>query len=56
MLLALLVIAVWEQYQRANETVESEANAVAEIAWLAHGLQIPIASSCRNTPGPTLKR
>jgi len=37
-LLALLVIAVWEQYQRARETVESEANAVAEIAWLAYRL------------------
>ena len=31
-LLALLVIAVWEQYQKARKTVESEANAVAEIA------------------------
>src|SRR5215204_4509590 len=40
-LLALVVIAVWEQYQRANETVESEANAVAEIAWLAHRLPEP---------------
>jgi len=40
-LLALLVIAVWEQFQRANETVESEANAVAEIAWLAHRLPEP---------------
>jgi hypothetical protein len=40
-LLALLVIAVWEQYQKANETVESEANAVAEIAWLAHRLPEP---------------
>jgi hypothetical protein len=40
-LLALLVIAVWEQYQRARETVESEANAVAEIAWLAHRLPEP---------------
>jgi uncharacterized membrane protein YgaE (UPF0421/DUF939 family) len=37
-LLALVVIAVWEQYQRARETVGSEANAVAEIAWLAHRL------------------
>jgi hypothetical protein len=37
-LLALLVIAVWEQYQRARETVESEANATVEIAWLDHGL------------------
>ena len=37
-LLALLVIAVWEQYQKANETVEGEANTVADIAWLAHQL------------------
>ncbi len=37
-LLALLVIAVWEQYQRALETVEGEANSVADIAWLAHRL------------------
>ena len=37
-LLALLVIAVWEQYQRALETVEGEANTVADIAWLAHRL------------------
>jgi len=40
-LLALLVIAVWGQYQKANETVESEANAVAEVAWLAHRLPEP---------------
>src|ERR671921_590734 len=40
-LLALLVIAVWEQYQRASETVESEASAVGEIAWLAHRLPEP---------------
>src|SRR5918998_1745572 len=40
-LLALLVIAVWEHYQRARETVESEANGVADIAWLAHRLPEP---------------
>ena len=40
-LLALLVIAVWEQFQKANETVESEANEVAEVAWLAHRLPEP---------------
>ena len=40
-LLALLVIAVWERYQKANETVESEANGVAEVAWLAHRLPEP---------------
>src|ERR671920_1387884 len=40
-LLALLVIAVWQHYQKANETVESEASAVGEIAWLAHRLPEP---------------
>jgi len=40
-LLALLVIAVWQQFQKARETVESEANGVAEVAWLAHRLPEP---------------
>jgi len=37
-LLALVVIAVWEEYRAASETVEQEANALAEIAWLAYRL------------------
>src|ERR671918_2415956 len=37
-LLALLVIAVWEQYQKALETVEGEADSVADIVWLASRL------------------
>ena len=40
-LLGLVVIAVWEEYGTADETVESEANALDEIAWLAHGLPEP---------------
>jgi len=40
-LLALVVIAVWEEYQAASETVEQEANATAEIFWLAHRLPEP---------------
>jgi len=40
-LLALVVIAVWEEYGAARETVEQEANAVAEIAWLGHRLPQP---------------
>src|ERR687894_3034033 len=52
-LLALVVIAVWEQYQGARETAESEANAVAEIAWLAIGSQRLSAISFGNTPVPT---
>jgi Protein of unknown function (DUF4239) len=35
-LLALVVIAVWGEYDAASETVEQEANSVAEIFWLAH--------------------
>ena len=40
-LLALVVIAVWEDYGSARETVEQEANATAEIFWLAHRLPDP---------------
>jgi hypothetical protein len=40
-LLALVVIAVWEEYRAASETVEQEANALAEIAWLAYRLPEP---------------
>jgi hypothetical protein len=40
-LLALVVIAVWEEFDAAKDTVEQEANAVAEIFWLAHRLHEP---------------
>jgi hypothetical protein len=40
-LLALVVIAVWEEFDAAKDTVEQEANAVAEIFWLAHRLPEP---------------
>jgi protein-S-isoprenylcysteine O-methyltransferase Ste14 len=40
-LLALVVIAVWEEFGRARVTVETEANALAEIFWLAHNLPEP---------------
>jgi hypothetical protein len=43
-LLALVVIAVWEEYDAASVTVEQEANAVAEIFWLAHRLPEPEGS------------
>jgi hypothetical protein len=46
-LLALVVIAVWEEYQAASETVEQEANSVAEIFWLGHRLP--------ETEGPQLQ-
>ena len=40
-LLALVVIAVWEEFGRSRVTVETEANALAEIAWLAYALPEP---------------
>lgn len=40
-LLALVVVAVWDDHERAQDIVESEANAVSEIFWLAHGLPEP---------------
>jgi hypothetical protein len=40
-LLALVVIAVWEEFDAAKDTAEQEANALAEIFWLAHGLPEP---------------
>ncbi len=40
-LLALVVIATWEEFGRARVTVEAEANALAEIFFLAHRLPEP---------------
>jgi len=40
-LLALVVIAVWEEYGAARETVEQEANAAADIFWLDDRLPEP---------------
>jgi Protein of unknown function (DUF4239) len=40
-ILALVVIAVWEEYGAAGETVEQEANAAADIFWLADRLPEP---------------
>ena len=40
-LLALVVIAAWEGYERARITVEQEANALAELAWTAHWMPQP---------------
>ena len=40
-LMALVVIATWEEFGRARVTVETEANALAEIFWLAHALPEP---------------
>src|SRR5215203_592007 len=37
-LLALVVIAVWEEFDAAKDTADQEANALAEIFWLAHQL------------------
>ena len=43
-LIALVVIAVWEEYDAASVTVEQEANATAEIFWLGNRLPEPEGS------------
>src|SRR4028119_1474132 len=40
-LLALMVIAVWEEHEAAKATVRDEANELAEVFWLAHRLPEP---------------
>jgi hypothetical protein len=40
-LLALVVISVWEEYQAAAETVEQESNATADVFLLGHDLPEP---------------
>jgi hypothetical protein len=51
-LIALVVIAVWEEYDAASVTVEQEANALAEIFWLGNRLPEPegthIQELCRS--------
>src|SRR4028118_268856 len=40
-LLALMVIAVWEEHEAAKATVREEANELADVFWLAHRLPEP---------------
>ena len=40
-LLALMVIAVWEEHEAAKATVREEANGLADVFWLAHSLPDP---------------
>jgi hypothetical protein len=40
-LLALMVIAVWEEHEVARATVREEANGLADVFWLAHSLPEP---------------
>src|SRR3712207_5994522 len=40
-LLALVVIAAWEEHETAKDTAQTEANELAETFWLAQGLPEP---------------
>src|SRR4028119_687324 len=40
-LLALMVIAVWEEHEAAKATVREEANGLADVFWIAHSLPEP---------------
>ena len=41
-LLALVVIAAWEEHEVAKATVREEANELADVFWLAHRLPEPV--------------
>jgi protein-S-isoprenylcysteine O-methyltransferase Ste14 len=43
-LLALMVIAVWEEHEAAKATVREEANELADVFWLAHRFPEPDGS------------
>ena len=43
-LLALMVIAVWEEHEEAKATVREEANELADVYWLARRLPEPEGS------------
>lgn len=40
-LMGLVVVASWEQFEMARSTVEDEANELAEVFWLGHRLPEP---------------
>ena len=46
-LLALVVVAVWEDFGEARETTEREANGLATVFRLAHGLPAPLQKQIR---------
>ena len=52
-LLALVVIAVWEEHEAAKATVGSEANELAEVFWLARRFQDPEGPASKGSPAPT---
>ena len=42
-LLGLMVVAVWQDWQAAHDSATQEANELAAVFWLAHGLPEPEA-------------
>lgn len=54
-LLGLMLIAVWEEWNASTEAADQEASEVAEIFWLAHRFPNPRAVTFRNSPAHTLR-
>ena len=52
-LLGLMVLAVWQDWQAAREAATQEANELAAVFWLAHGLPEPEDATSRGWPAPT---
>jgi hypothetical protein len=55
-LLALVVIATWEEFGRARITVEAEANALPRSSGSLIGSLNPKGESSRNSANPMQKR
>jgi hypothetical protein len=52
-LLAFVVIAVWEEHEAAKHTVESAANELAGVYILADRFPTPTGRAAKSSPTPT---
>ena len=52
-LLGLMVVAVWEEWNAAAVTADDEASSLAEIFWIAHRMPESDGPTSRNLPAPT---
>ena len=52
-LLGLVVVAAWEQFQTARNTTEREASELAEVFGSATGCRKPRGIDSKSWPGPT---
>jgi hypothetical protein len=54
-LLGLMLIAVWEQWNAAQDVASDEANELAGIFWFAHALPQPEGATSRSSSALMLR-